>query len=184
MRRRAASALTLSLLVGGCVADPPDEAPTELQLVEGQSSQKADEYFQGTPAEFTVQLVGCLKDDGWDVWLTEDGLGYDTDLGGRSVEELQSAQSSCMGEVGQVQTQRLSKEQLKERHEARVKQFECLVENGMLEGEPKSFEVFVEDWERSGQKEFWSPARDVPLEVAAQGRLGPSQLCPFDGTVW
>lgn len=193
--RATAPAITLAFLTAGCASDAqpassgatPTNAPataTTAPPVSATTEPETTGYFEGTLEEHVALMLGCLKDDGWDVTLESDGVTLGVDNTGRTDEELIEAQQACNEQIGQVQVQGLSETQLRERYEGRIEQFECLVENGLLEGEPKSFEVFVEDWERSGQERLWSPALDVPMELAQQGRLGPSQLCQVGGSGW
>lgn len=187
----AANAAVLVLLLTACSSPAVDSGVPALDQVRGlaeaaeQSQSAMSGYFEGTVQEHSVLMKGCLEEAGWKVDLGEDGT-YGVGLAGRTHEELDAAHDACKAAVGQVQVTGLSEAQLQERYDSRAEQFECLVEAGWLEGEPKSFEVFVEEYERSGQQELWIPARDVDIEmlVATEARLGPSQLCPLGGAGW
>lgn len=195
MMKSIVLASAFALVTAGCASDAqpagsgdaPTNATETASTAPPAGTSTAPEtvgYFEGTVEEHAALVLGCLKDGGWTVTLEPDGVTLGIDNTGRTDEEVIEAQQACYDQVGRIQMQGLSEEQLRERYDGRVEQFECLVENGMLEGDPKSFEVFVEDWERSGQERLWSPALDVPMELAQQGRQGPSQLCPIGGSGW
>lgn len=81
----------------------------------------------------------------------------------------------------------LSPEELQRRYEARVAQFECLTDLGLVKGPPISFEKFVDDYNRSGQRIFWEPTivGGEGIRVEKDGRFyGGTDLCPRDPSVW
>lgn len=93
-----------------------------------------------------------------------------------------AAQEAGKDEFGHPQIEGLTDSQLQQRYEGRIEQFNCLVEKGALDGEPTSFEVFIEEDRRSGDRSLWSPARDVDMGIAAQ--MCPSDECPLGGSGW
>lgn len=98
--------------------------------------------------------------------------GFSYGIDGREVAR------ECYEQVGEPKISGLDDGELRTRYEDRVDQFHCLVKHGLMEGEPMSFERFVEDYRRSGETELWSPDLEAAsVEVHTVGP-GPTDLCP------
>ncbi len=138
------------------------------------STAAAVHYFDGTPEEMTALFRACLADAGFETRDIGEADGFAIDTAVGQSQAYQDASSRCAAEIGQVKIAGLSQDELRERYEARTAQFDCLVAKGLLSGAPISFEVFVEDYNRSGQKVLWEPTKDAR---GVQG-AGPSQVCP------
>ena len=78
----------------------------------------------------------------------------------------------------------LTGEELQERYEVRMSQWDCLVEQSLVEGEAPAFEVFVDRYQRSGQKELWEPTFQMLMGGAEVPSSNPSEVCPSSTDVW
>jgi hypothetical protein len=141
--------------------------------------------FEGTPEEFTLLQRQCLEDKGYTTGDDPlDGVGFTYELKGVDSEQLGAAIEQCAAQLGEPKMADLSDAELRVRYEARVEQFQCLTENGLTDGEPPSFEVFVERYNRSGQKELWEPTAGAATLTRSGVPLGPTDVCPRSGESW
>ena len=131
-------------------------------------------YFDGTPEEYTTLLRACLAEAGIETvdGTTADGYLVSTEVA--NSKEYTDASEACSTELGEIQVEGLSENQLRQRYDARAAQFECLVENALISGEPMSFEVFVDGYNRSGQRDLWEPTQGA----SSLPGQGPSEVCP------
>jgi len=167
MRRLVVHALILlgvATFLAGC-GSPGEPEPT---------NRASARYFEGTPEEYTALSRACLAEAGFETLPGETADGYLVSTEVANSEEFQAASEACGAELGEIQIEGLSDSQLRERYDARVEQFACLVENDLIEGEPISFEVFVDRYNRSGQKDFWEPTQGA----SSPPRQGPTDVCP------
>lgn len=142
--------------------------------------------FEGTPLEFVVLVRGCLEDRGI---VTEDDPGgnktvYLSDNTGMDADAAMAVQEECYAQIGLPKMAGLSDVELRDRYQARVDEWECLADNGLVSGDAPAFDVFVDKYQRTGQKELWEPTFEVAPEVVAGMAVGPSDLCPKSGEVW
>lgn len=159
-----AAAILLGIV--GCAGSSEQSSPEPSETV----------YFEGTVEEWRQLTIACLRDNG----LVAEAGREDTEIMYGS-EDLTPAESrdildSCSAEIGYIQVEGLSEEQLRSRYDARVAQFECLKRNGLIEGEAISFESFVDRYNRSGQQELWAPS----LEADNPPDMGSSDVCPIE----
>lgn len=179
IRRRVGACVAFaSLLVAGCSNAVPD---IEDEMTETSDSAAAN-AFMGTPAEHTVLMRACLEENGIETQdlSPADETGYTVGTGGRSPEEFRLIMDGCSAEVGEPPIGGLQEDELQNRYDARVMQFECLVREQLISGEPISFEQFVDDYQRSGQQLLWEPT----TEAGGRGNLGPTDICPRDSSTW
>lgn len=166
-------------VIVGCTAST-QTAPGQ----QGQSAEptNAELIFEGTPAEYTTLLRACLEDGGLTTAddLTGDKTGFMIQAG--DDEERRVIVDGCKVELGEPKMSGLSEAELRERYDARVEQHACLVDEGLVDGAPVSFETFVDDYERSGQKVLWEPT--LTASDAPDGSGGASVVCPRDPGVW
>lgn len=168
--------LAMVVLVTGCSATE-DAAPAP-------SGSAAD--FEGTPAEYTTMLRACLEEQGvetYDMVGSEDPTGF---MGSNDVplEQREAAYATCRAEIGEPRMEGLSSEELQRRYDARLEQWSCLTDRGLVGGEAPSFEVFVDRYERSGQTQLWEPTEGAAT-VDADGRpISPSDVCMRSADVW
>ncbi|MBX3104409.1 MAG: hypothetical protein KF867_05475 [Cryobacterium sp.] len=169
----------VGVILTGCTSSPPPKAvPSATPAV-----------FDGTPREYSVLWRACLDDLGF---VTTDlspsdpgyGIGFGVSIEGHTDEELDTANKRCRAELGEPKMQDLSDSELRERYETRLQQFECLLDNGMIEGDPPTFETFVSDYNRSGQKELWQPALHATSIERDGVMYGASDICPESADVW
>lgn len=171
----AALMIASSLVVNGCSRDDPAAAEPR--------SPSGPRVFDGTIEEYTALERACYDEKGL---ATEDlpsgdpehGQGFTYSNAGRTFEEIEAIDEECKAEIGVPRMQGLSQAQLRERYDARVEQWTCLVGKGLVTGDPLSFETFVDKYERSGQKVLWEPTEGA-AEVAADGReIAATDECP------
>src|SRR5690554_1643130 len=126
---------TLGLILGatllsGCIAaeqgvSPPAGSPTE---------------FQGTPAEWTVLYRACFEEAGLETSDDPHGdkSGFLVRAEGVTQEKRDEARISCQSEIGMPWMSGLSEDELRIRYDARVSQFKCLVDLGLVNSAPMS----------------------------------------------
>lgn len=169
-------ALSVLMALVGCTSAAPSPSPTN----------EGARIFHGTPAEWSLLFRSCLEDNG----LTtadlpdEDPSGFMVSNEGVTEERRTEVTTKCRSEVGEPQIEGLSNEELRRRYDARLTQFECTVANGFTSGLPMSFETFVDEYNRSGQKKLWAPG-EVTSTVERGGiQYGAGDLCPPDPGTW
>lgn len=170
--------LVLSLLVTlvGCTGAAPSPPPTN----------EGPKIFHGTPAEWSLLFRSCLEDNGLTTADLPDGdaSGFMLSNDGVTEERRTEVTTKCHSEIGDPQMEGLSDDELHRRYESRLDQFQCLLENDLISGSPMSFEKFVDEYNRSGQKQLWSPDQDAST-VERDGILyGPTDICPRDTSTW
>jgi len=162
-------------------------SPTASADVEtpGGEVDTADEprVFEGTATEYTVQLRACLDDRGLrtqDPGPGEDPLAFSISMEGATNEEFIAITEECYSVVGSPYYAGMPEDELQRRYEARLEQFDCLVDLGLLTGEPISYELFVADFERQGYTTMWTPGAEVPLElIQGPPPVSPGDACPL-----
>lgn len=108
----------------------------------------------------------------------EQGQGFMVLTAGMTLEERNAIDEECKAEIGTPRMQGLSETQLRERYDARAEQWTCLVGKGLVTGDPQSYETFVDQYERSGQKALWEPTEGA-AEVTKDGReVAATDECP------
>lgn len=133
--------------------------------------------FEGLPSEWVELQRGCLESAGVQTGDEPSGdpTGFTVDTSTMAYEEYERVREECLAEVGQPPMSNLSEDELQQRYDARVEQWDCLVAAGLQSGSAVSFETFVSDYERSGQLRFWEP-----LEGADASEGEPVASCPRD----
>lgn len=112
---------------------------------------------------------------------SNDQTGYAISNEAHSIEQIHEVMEICTEKIGEPQVQRLSETQLRERYDARVEQWQCFAERALVEGDPITFDTFVDEYRRSGELILWEPAAHSAL-TDSQGRpVSPSDLCPRNG---
>lgn len=167
--------LVLSV-VTGCAGEPSSSPSTE---------SASTRVFEGTPAEYGTLKRACYEDAGLktaDDPTSQSTSGFVFQSGGIAQGTLDAIAAECAAELGEPKMRGLAETELRERYDARVSQWTCLVEGGMLTGEPITFEAFADQYARSGQKTLWEPT--VTATSLQDGRGGPSSVCPRDENVW
>lgn len=109
-----------------------------------------------------------------------DPTGYAFVSAGWDEAELDSIYDGCEAEVGEPPTTGFTDEQLRASYAERLDQFECLVREGLVDGDPPSFEVFLSDYQRSGQKSMWEPTEGA----RSRDNTGPGNICYRAGNAW
>lgn len=170
--------LVISVLMAlvGCTSTAPSPSPT---------NERA-KIFQGTPAEWSLLFRSCLEDNGLTTadLLDGDASGFMLSNDGVTEERRTEVTTKCRSEIGEPQMEGLSNDELHRRYESRLDQFQCLLKNDLISGSPMSFEKFVDEYNRSGQKQLWSPDQDAST-VERDGILyGPTDICPRDTSTW
>lgn len=145
--------------------------------------------FDGTPVEWTLLFRACLEEAGFVTADSPDGdkTGFVVSTDGITNEQRVEVRNSCQAEIGMPQMAGLGEGELRIRYDARVAQFQCLADLGLVNEAPVSFEKFVDDYNRSGQRDLWEPTvvDGVGLSMEKDGRFyGGTQLCPRDSSVW
>ena len=161
----------------GCSASEPEISP----------SPSASPIFEGTPEEFTTLWRACIEGLGFATMDLSSGNadpGFGIDSEGRAPEEIQDANEKCWAELGDPKMQDLSEQELRERYEIRLAQYACLAENGLVSGDPPTFETFVSDYNRSGQKEIWEPTIGASTLERDGIMMGGTDVCPRGPNVW
>lgn len=174
LRYALLAAVTVLALSGCSDADDPDSSDV---------SETSSEFFVGTPEEYTVLVRTCLDEKGF---LTADNPGGAPDgfavaVGDHAEGEVTRASEECRAELGEPQMSGLPEDELRTRYDARVAQWECLVENDLVSGDPISFEVFVEDYNRSGQESLWEPTESAQTIEFNGIPRSPTDVCPRVG---
>lgn len=165
-----------ALLAFTACALPPSEQEVE------RSGDRNE--FAGTPDEYTELWRGCVEDKGL-VTRDEDGIGnFSAGHPDLSHKEVDQIVRDCSEALGRQPMTDLSDEELRRRYEARVEQHGCLIDEGLVSGgDSPSFEVFVDQYQRSGQTSLWEPASEAVHQI--DGRpVSPSDLCPRPGQIW
>lgn len=116
--------------------------------------------FEGTPQERVTLVRACLDEAGLRTLDDSmgDPLGYGYSTKGRDPADLAEIRDRCDAEVGVPKMADLTEAELRHRYEARVEQNRCLVEHGYEVHQTPTFDRFVDDYDRSGQKLMWEPA--------------------------
>lgn len=131
-------------------------------------------------------MRACLGEHGietYDMLETNDPTGYMTSAEVPR-EELVAAREECSAEIGEPRMDGLSEIELQRRYDARIDQWECLIDLGLVNGDAPTLEVFVDRYDRSGQTRLWEPAAGAST-VDANGRpISPSDVCARSGDVW
>lgn len=141
------------------------EQSSETVAPEQDAVQANDQFwvsstkFTGTIEEYTVALQACMRDKGFETVPGEEPGQLDIGMVGHSDDDAFNAMENCRADVGEPNAH-LTREELRDRYEWRVRQFECLVEEGFVTGSAKSFESFVADYQRTGLAE-WDPIGSV-----------------------
>ena len=142
-----------------------------------ESAEQSDDeagVFTGTPDEYTELMMGCLEEHG--IATQDEGAnGFSFE----SSDEALEISQMCRESIGEPKIVGLSEDELRERYDARVEQWECLVDNELLSGNPITFETFVDEYERSGQTRLWEPTSEVHIDSSGPP-VNPSGLCPKD----
>lgn len=136
-------------------------------------------YFQGSPEEYTTLFRSCLEEHGVETFDIGDKDGFAV-ISSES-DAYTEADAMCTEELGEPQMKDLPEDELRVRYEARVEQWECLVDEGFAEGEPISFDVFVEDYNRSSQLRLWEPTEGLEVKTINGVPVGPTDACPRVG---
>lgn len=173
---RLTIAAIVAIALGACGADASPE----------DSASAGPKLFEGTPEEHSVLRRACIEDKGFttsnDPNGAPDGFGVSTD--GKTQEELIAALEECNELIGEPKMANLSEAELQERYDVRVAQFECLIDKGLIGGEPLTFEVFVERYNRSGQEELWEPTAEASMSESGGVPQGPTDVCPRSAQTW
>lgn len=132
--------------------------------------------FTGTVSEYSALVRACLEEHGIET-ADDEQLG----AGGFTVEwseDNTEIRKTCEAQVGDPYgLEDLSEDVLRERYEARVEQWECLVDAGLVTGDPMTFETFLDDYRRSVPTTLWEPTFAV---TQVDGNVSPSVMCPRD----
>lgn len=160
-------------------------APTDAS----ESPSSDTKVFEGTPEEYMVLKRACLEDMGVKTadlppGDPEAGAGFLVDNRGHTREELESADEKCTSQIGEPKMSNLSDSELRERYDARIIQYECLIDNGLVSGYPPSFDVFVSNYERSGEKLLWEPTEGATTTERDGKPMGPTDVCPRSTKTW
>lgn len=173
--------------LSGCVAVPA--VPGERPPLSPADTAAPSATFEGTPDEYTVLLRGCLEDHGV---ATANDLKHPNNTttfvipknGGMTDDERNAVITTCRDELGTTPMKGLPADELQARYEVRVDQWSCLLDEGLVSGPPISFDLFISDYERSGQRTLWEPTDGLQPVVKDGTYLGPSDVCPRAGTAW
>lgn len=195
-RERARSTvviLCVSLGLAGCDAgDGPSAATMESERssaggIDGVSEASnsdvvqansqgwaSSEKFTGTQDEYSLTMKSCMGKFGFEVSTAADDPGrLDISMTGHSDDEVAAALEGCAKEVGEPSAY-LTMAELQARYDWRAEQFDCLVSEGFVSGNVKSFDAFVADYKRTGFAD-WSPL----VGLQETGSLKPAlQACP------
>lgn len=170
------AAAVLAVALVGCAGNPA-ESPQASDVIK---------EFDGTPAEWTMLFRACIEDSGLQTADLPDGSkdGFMISLLNSTQEFRDQVTAKCRAEIGEAPMTGLSTDELQRRYSARVSQFDCMVDLGVVDGEPISFEKFVDDYNRSGQKLLWAPGEGISVTLEDGTRKGSTDLCPLDPSVW
>lgn len=135
-----------------------------------------DPVFTGTPSEYHALIRACFEENGIETFGDPDSVGFAVDgtVDRTEVEEL------CLEQIGRPALEDLSEEELNDRYQSRVEQWECLADNGLVVGEPITFETFVDDYRRSDPPQLWEPTFSSDTTDANGNHVSPSDLCARD----
>lgn len=133
--------------------------------------------FTGTLSEYTELMRTCFEEQGIETF-GDDASGNGSFSVDASVD-VAEIQEICDAQVGVPAVEDLSEDVLQERYEARVEQWECLVDEGLVTGDPITYETFVDDYNRSDPPQLWEPTFSYEPDDSA-GPVSPSDLCPRD----
>lgn len=183
IRLLSIAVISMSLVMTGCAIPNETTQPAAVSSP-GAESSAPEKVFDGTPDEYIALLRACYEDRGI---LTEDVAGssgtFSIDNTAVSEEELMEVSDQCEGDLGKPAVSGLAETELRKRYDARVIQWTCLVDRGLVAGDAPSFDVFVDEYERSGQKKIWEPTETAAIEK--DGRpVSPSDVCARPGDVW
>jgi hypothetical protein len=182
MRRRYLGGVALAVelvLLAGCATLPPVESI--------EPSPSGNPVFEGTPEEYMVLKRACLEDEGIktaDLPPGDPEAGFLVDNRETTREELEAATNKCTKKIGEPKISNLSESELRKRYDARISQYDCLTENGLVSGYPPSFDVFVSDYERSGERILWEPTEGATTTERDGKLMGPTDVCPPSTKTW
>lgn len=169
------AALLVPLVLIACTATPPDEpaADSDVRLPPGPSVE-----FEGEIDAWSVAMVDCLVDAGWDARLDgEPGEGglYVEDPGPAQEDQYRADLTECLtvkvGEPVEIS----SEADLRDRYDRLVEQTACLQEAGYPISEPPSYQSYRDAFEAQGDTSSFWPLGEIGGE---DGRIAASQ-CPF-----
>lgn len=158
-----ATLLVLGSLVG-CGAPPssPTVAPTPDPTVTGET--------------WMAQMVGCLRQAGWDVVLAPAGDSYQLpNLSGEQRPAFIEADAACQEQVGPPPApEELSEAEIREHYRFLLDARQCLVDLGYSISDPPSEDAFVESWTTGP----WSPFNEVVEVVSPEEWARINEECP------
>lgn len=158
-------------LLTGCGSGPTGDTTTAVT---------GPDEFVGSPAEYAAAQRSCMQDRGWEITNSEDA-SFTIELSGRSDDEYFDDLEACRAEVGAEPTSDLSEQDLRARYSWRRDQYDCLASEGFAVGAPKSFESFVDGYERTGTPS-WDPIADFAEDGEAVARA--NIVCPYSTSEW
>jgi len=150
------------------------------------ATSKHAKIFDGTPDEYSTVLQACMQQHGLTTVPdpTEPGAFSINPPAGMTAQQALPIVNKCHKTVGAEPLAHLSADQLKASYQARVDQWACLVKAGLASGAPKSYDVFLSDYQRSNGKTLWEPTDGLKGLVKNGVDEGPSDVCPRVGTAW
>lgn len=173
-RRLLLAGFSVGLLTTSIVAcSTADQEEAQDPITSGE-----EVVFTGTPDEYFELMRSCFEDNGIETVDSTSGSG--TEFGYPATEEADTAEELCSSTIGEPQMQGLSEEQLRERYEGRLDQWECLAAEGLLSGEPMSYETFVDEYRRSGETEMWLPFLEVNEDAGEGDFIDTSGICVLE----
>ena len=155
------SAVTAGLVCASCTGLSGEVGqPSANETTAPPPPTTSGKVFEGTPEERATLLRACLEDQGLRTIDDQMGeaVGFGVDTSGLSMDEVNAAFNTCDEQVGEPKLADLSESELQERYAARVEQHDCLVSAGYQVDPVPSFDTFVDEYERSGQRNMWEPA--------------------------
>lgn len=189
LRLAAVTVVLITVTAAACAGTMSPESEGDSSASSQQSAsggspivedmREEEPIFAGTAQEYSAQLRACLEDNGIETEDPEPGqdpLGFSLSLRGFTDEEYLAIVQECSEQVGNPYYDGMYEDELRRRYDARIRQFECFKENGWLAGEPMSFELFVADFEKSGNQSMWVPGLDIP---AQEWSKSPGDVCPL-----
>ncbi len=143
------------------------------QEAEETSSKQVEEYFTGSPDEFWQLMIACYDEHGIESEQQGNSLGVSSTL---DTEDFLPIQEECLSRIPPMpETEQLPEDQLRRMHSWRVEQYECMVENGYLTGQPLSFEEFMNRVEEDNS--LWSGLNELDsADIPAAQTTCPAPL--------
>lgn len=178
MFRAIAGFVCIAIGTGACATDVPSPS-MDAQTTEA-SAQPDDDLIRdflglipGREAPYLERLAACLRSQGWDAEVIEDGEAIRFDYGSAANRGAYDASKrACDVAVPPPPVEPLTDDGILAVHAHWIDMRGCLVGLGYAISEPPPVETFLRAWKANG--DIWSPY----LDLSIRGPEATEDVCP------